>query len=125
MPKEMSAAILTRHVFCLSSLFYSSENFNSLVSTMNAFFHRYPVDGYKPIQDPPISDNNKARDLFQCLDRLLPAVRDFLFEMIVNDLLISCLIVMVFKLVTFLCNKQITKGISKNQLINHMVDQSF
>jgi len=33
---------------------------------------RYPVEGYKPIQDPPVSDNKKANDLFQCLERLLP-----------------------------------------------------
>lgn len=34
---------------------------------------RYHVEGYNPIQDPPVSDNNKARDLFQSLERLLPA----------------------------------------------------
>ena len=35
---------------------------------------RYPVDGFKPIQDPPVVDHDKARDLFRCLDRLLPVV---------------------------------------------------
>eukprot|EP00795_Rhopilema_esculentum_P002009 gene2009-17567_t len=33
---------------------------------------RYPVDGFKPIQDPPVCENNKADTLFKCLDRLLP-----------------------------------------------------
>ena len=36
---------------------------------------RFPVEGYKPLQDPPISDVAKATELASCLERLLPAVR--------------------------------------------------
>ena len=35
---------------------------------------RFPVEGYKPLQDPPISGVAKAMELISCLDRLLPAV---------------------------------------------------
>ena len=36
---------------------------------------RFPVESYKPLRDPPISDVAKATELASCLERLLPAVR--------------------------------------------------
>jgi len=42
-----------------------------------AFFltgERFPVEDYKPLQDPPFSDVAKALELTSCLERLLPAV---------------------------------------------------
>ena len=42
-----------------------------------AFFltvERFPVEDYKPLQDPPLSDVAKAMELISCLERLLPAV---------------------------------------------------
>ena len=41
---------------------------------MTAFETRFPIDGYKPLQDPPVSDLAKASELVACLERLLPAV---------------------------------------------------
>ena len=35
---------------------------------------RFPVEDYKPLQDPPLSDVAKAMELISCLERLLPAV---------------------------------------------------
>ena len=35
---------------------------------------RFPVEGYKPLQDPPITAVAKATELISCLERLLPAV---------------------------------------------------
>ncbi len=49
-------------------IFYSANLMNS------SFIVRYPVEGYNPIQDPPVCDHDKAQELFQCLERLLPAV---------------------------------------------------
>ncbi|XP_029185488.2 E3 ubiquitin-protein ligase RNF123-like [Acropora millepora] len=34
---------------------------------------KFPIDGYKPLQDPPVSDLAKASELVACLERLLPA----------------------------------------------------
>ncbi|XP_058956271.2 E3 ubiquitin-protein ligase RNF123 [Pocillopora verrucosa] len=34
---------------------------------------KFPIEGYKPLQDPPISDVAKATEMVSCLDRLLPA----------------------------------------------------
>eukprot|EP00794_Sanderia_malayensis_P005876 gene5877-6566_t len=34
--------------------------------------YRYPVEGYSPLQDPPICEHDKAQELFNSLDRLLP-----------------------------------------------------
>lgn len=34
---------------------------------------KFPIEGYKPLQDPPLSDVAKAAELISCLDRLLPA----------------------------------------------------
>ena len=36
------------------------------------------MEGYKPLQDRPISDVAKATELVSCLDRLLPAVSSML-----------------------------------------------
>ena len=44
----------------------------SLNLCLNHF--RFPVEGYKPLQDPPTSDVAKATELISCLERLLPAV---------------------------------------------------
>ncbi len=33
---------------------------------------RYPLEGYRPLQDPPAPDVIKARLLFTYMDRLLP-----------------------------------------------------
>ena len=46
-------------------------------SSQLAFFltvGRFPVEDYKPLQDPPFSDVAKAMELISCLERLLPAV---------------------------------------------------
>ena len=44
------------------------------LSSLTAFETRFPIDGYKPLQDPPVSDLAKASELVACLERLLPAV---------------------------------------------------
>ena len=44
----------------------------SLNLCLNHF--RFPVEGCKPLQDPPTSDVAKATELISCLERLLPAV---------------------------------------------------
>ena len=41
---------------------------------------RFPVEGYKPLQDPPTSDVAKATELISCLERLLPAVSKLCFS---------------------------------------------
>ena len=49
--------------------------FNMVVSLNLCLTHfRFPVEGYKPLQDPPTSDVAKATELISCLERLLPAV---------------------------------------------------
>ena len=48
-----------------------------LFKSQLAFFltvKRFPVEDYKPLQDPPFSDVAKAMELISCLERLLPAV---------------------------------------------------
>ena len=41
---------------------------------------RFPVEDYKPLQDPPSSDVAKSMELTSCLERLLPAV-SFVLEL--------------------------------------------
>ena len=60
-------------IFVLQAYFFANGHASApyLLLTIK----RFPVEGYKPLQDPPISDVAKPTELASCLERLLPAVR--------------------------------------------------
>ena len=33
---------------------------------------RYPIEGYRPVQEPPNDDLVKGKTLLECLERILP-----------------------------------------------------
>lgn len=62
------------HLHLLLKLLFNFVGAKCFVSSLTAFETRFPIDGYKPLQDPPVSDVAKALELVSCLERLLPAV---------------------------------------------------
>ena len=60
-------------IFVLQAYFFA--NGHGSAAYLFLTIKRFPVEGYKPLQDPPISDVAKATELASCLKRLLPAVR--------------------------------------------------